>query len=156
MTIESTFDRSYAQNLLDGRLEKFIKEFEGDVSISESNIRDKTLLRPALAAKWCRYEYEEKRYKSKIEEAIEKLKVDIAKTLWEKKKEAIVSQQAGKRLIEVEAEKAIKTDPKYVVLKSKLDEQDEIIRFIGEAKQIISQFGFDLKNSIEILKLEQI
>ena len=153
---EGTFDRDHVKGILSDRLEKYMKEFAADVNLNETNIHDKTLLRPALAAKWCRYEYEEKRYKEKMSTDLDNLKMQIAQKLYEKKKSAIVNQTINETMIKIEADKILKASPQYTAKKNELDDQDEIIRFIGEAKQIISQFGFDIKNSIDILKLEQI
>ena len=153
---EETFDRSHVKDILPSRLEQYMKEFSADVSLNETNIHDKTLLRPAIAAKWCRYEYEEKRYKEKMVAGLDDLKNQIAQKLYEKKKSAIVSQTINETMIKIEADKILKSSPQYLAKKTEIEDKDEIIRFIGEAKQIISQFGFDIKNSIDILKLEQI
>jgi len=153
---EETFNRDHVKGILPERLEHYMKEFSADVTLNETNIHDKTLLRSAIAAKWCRYEYEEKRYKDKMSSELDDLKLKIAQKLYEKKKNAIVNQSINETMIKVEADKILKTSPQYLAKKSELEDQDEIIRFIGEAKQIISQFGFDIKNSIDVLKLEQI
>lgn len=154
--LEATFSRDHVKDILPDRLEKYMKEFSADVTLNETNIHDKTLLRSALAAKWCRYEYEEKRYKEKMTAELDDLKTKIAQKLYEKKKNAIISQTINETMIKIEADKVLKSSPQYLEKKKDIDDQDEIIRFIGEAKQIISQFGFDIKNSIDILKLEQI
>jgi len=153
---ESTFDRSHVKGILSARIEAYMKEFDADVTLNETNIHDKTLLRPALAAKWCRYEYEEKKYREKMTAELDGLKLKIAQKLFEKKKNAVVSQTISESMIKIEADKILKSSPQYLAKKAELEEQDDIIRFIGEAKQIISQFGFDIKNSIDVLKLEQI
>ena len=60
MQLTPTFDRSYAKDVLPKRLDYFMNELSSDLTLNETNIHDKTLLRASLAAKWCRYEYEEK------------------------------------------------------------------------------------------------
>ena len=154
--LEATFDRNYAKDILSERLQNYMKEFAADVTLNETNIHDKTLQRSALAAKWCRYEYEEKRYKDKISESLDDLRTKIQQKLFEQKNAAVTNQTANETMIKVKTEQILKTAPQYLKIKDELESQDEIIRFIGEAKQIISQFGFDIKNSIDILKLEQI
>ena len=149
-----TFDRSYADGVLSKKLDNFMKEFDGDVTLNETNIHDKTLLRASIAAKWCRYEYEERRFKDKIQAAIDALKNKVANELFEEKKKAVVAKIANETLIKMEAEKRVKSDVKYYELKKALEEQEDVLRFIAEAKQIISQFGFDIKNAIDVLKLE--
>ena len=60
------------------------------------------------------------------------------------------------RKIKIEVEQILKKSTQYAKIKDELSNQDDIIRFIIEAKQIISSFGFDIKNSIEVLKIENI
>ncbi len=152
--LESTFDRSYAKDLLPSKLDNYMKEFDADVSLNEINIHEKAMLRPSIAAKWCRYEYEEKKFKDKMSEAVEKLKADAKKALFEKKKSLVESTMMNESMINIEAERIIKQSSAYLKIKDSLAAQEEILRFIAEAKQIIAQFGFDLKNAIEVLKLE--
>lgn len=154
--MESKIDRSYAKDILPKRLEKFIEEFEEDMKVTEVNIHDKTLLKPSIAAKWARYNFEEERYKKKLLASIEDLKKKISDQLFEKKKNSIMNQTASSAMLNIEADKLLKKTSQYQEIKTQIDEQDELIRFIVEARQIVSQFGFDLKNSIDVLKLENI
>lgn len=148
------FDRSHVENILNEKLESYIKEFEHDMKFDERNIHEKTLERTSIAAKWCRFGYEEECYKKKILESLEELKNKTIEKLFEKKKTSIVNQTANENLIKIEAEKIIKKTTQYIKIQEELKEQEEIIRFIMDARQIISQLGFDLKNAIDILKLE--
>jgi hypothetical protein len=148
------FDRSHVENILPDKLENYMKEFEEDMRLSENNIHEKSLLRSSIAAKWCRFGYEEERFKNKILESIDELRENVAKKLYEKRKIEIANQTIKESMIKVEVEKLIKSSTQYQKISEELKKQDEIIRFIMEAKQIISQFGFDLKNAIEILKIE--
>lgn len=148
------FDRSHVENILNEKLESYIKEFESDMKFDERNIHEKTLERSSIAAKWCRFSYEEERYKKKILESVEKLKEQIAEKLYEKKKSEIVSQTIKDNMIKIEVEKLVKKSSQYLKIQEELKNQEDIIRFIMDARQIISQLGFDLKNAIDILKLE--
>ena len=148
------FDRSHVENILNEKLESYIKEFESDMKFDERNIHEKTLERSSIAAKWCRFSYKEKKYKKKILESVEKLKEQIAEKLYEKKKSEIVSQTIKDNMIKIEVEKLVKKSSQYLKIQEELKNQEDIIRFIMDARQIISQLGFDLKNAINILKLE--
>lgn len=152
--MESTFDRSFANGILPDKLDKYMKEFESDVLLNEVNIHDKTLLRASLAAKWCRYEYEEKRYRDEMTSKLDKLKEEAKMKLFEKKRAAIENRTMNQSMINIEAERIIKESSIYLKIKDELNNEEDVLRFIAEAKQIISQFGFDIKNAIEILKLE--
>ena len=144
------FDRSHVENILNERLESYIKEFESDMKFDERNIHEKTLERSSIAAKWCRFSYEEEKYKKKILESVEKLKEQIAEKLYEKKKSEIVSQTIKDNMIKIEVEKLVKKSSQYLKIQEELKNQEDIIRFIMDARQIISQLGFDLKNAIDI------
>ena len=156
MANNSKLDRSYAKDILPERLEKFMQEFEEDMKVTEVNIHDKTLLKPSIAAKWARYNYEEERYKKKLLASVDELKKKISEQLFEKKKNSILNQTANTAMMNIEVDKLLKKTTQYQEIKAELDDQDELIRFITEARQIVSQFGFDLKNSIDVLKLENI
>ena len=147
------FDRSHVENILNEKLESYIKEFESDMKFDERNIHEKTLERSSIAAKWCRFSYEEEKYKKKILESVEKLKEQIAEKLYEKKKSEIVSQTIKDNMIKIEVEKLVKKSSQYLKIQEELKNQEDIIRFIMDARQIISQLGFDLKNAIDLLKL---
>ena len=148
------FDRSHVENILNEKLESYIKEFESDMKFDERNIHEKTLERSSIAAKWCRFSYEEEKYKKKILESVEKLKEQIAEKLYEKKKSEIVSQTIKDNMIKIEVEKLVKKSSQYLKIQEELKNQEDIIRFIMDARQKISQLGFELKNAIDILKLE--
>lgn len=153
--MNASFDRSYADNILPDRMEKYIKELEDDLKLSETNIHEKTLLKPGISAKWIRFLYEEEQFKKKLTQKIEDLKNQLAEKIFEKRKESLINQQSFTEVqIKIEVERRLKQLPQYVLIKDELAVQDEIIRLINEAKQLISQLSFDIKNSIDILKLE--
>lgn len=154
--LPSTFDRSYAEDVLPEKLENYMKEFEADMSINEINITEKSQLRSSIAAKWCRYDYEEKRLKEKMSEKLEQFKEEARSKLFEKKKAAVESMKITQSMINIEADKVVKQSSAYMRIKDALADQEEVIRFIAEARQIVSQFGFDIKNALEALKIERI
>ena len=150
-------DRSHVLNILPKRLEEYMREAEYDLKLDEMNIKEKALLRSSLGAKWCRYSFEEERYKKTLTNQIDILKEQIKQNLFNKQQSAITSQSAAAdKLISISIEKALVNDPTYKKLKEALNVQDDIIRLINEIQKQISMFGYDLTNAREILKLEQI
>ena len=149
-------DRSYVAGILSDRLEGFMLELQRDVKITETNIHEKVLERPGLAAKWGRYSYEEERYLKKLKDAAEKYQQVIVQKLYGSKKQAITSGTGADIIINKQAKDLLKSDDKYLKLMTEIENQEEIIRFIGEAKQIMYSFGYDCKNAIEVMKLETI
>ena len=150
-------DRSHVLNILPKRLEEYMREAEYDLKLDEMNIKEKALLRSSLGAKWCRYSFEEERYKKTLINQIDILKEQIKQNLFNKQQSAITSQSAAAdKLISISIEKALTTDPTYKKLKEAISVQEDIIRLINEIQKQISMFGYDLTNAREILKLEQI
>lgn len=150
-------DRSHVKNILPKRLEEYMQEAEYDLHVDEMNIHDKVLLRSSLGAKWCRYSFEEEKYKKQIIDKIEQLREQIKQNLYNQKKQAITtSNPALQKLIALDTEKALIQDPTYKKLKEALSNQEDIIRLINEIQKQIAQFSYDLTNCKEILKLENI
>lgn len=150
-------DRSHVKNILPKRLEEYMQEAEYDLHVDEMNIHDKVLLRSSLGAKWCRYSFEEEKYKKQIIDKIEQLREQIKQNLYNQKKQAITTSNiALQKLIALDTEKALIQDPTYKKLKEALSNQEDIIRLINEIQKQIAQFSYDLTNCKEILKLENI
>lgn len=150
-------DRSHVNNILSKRLEDYMNQASTDLKITDQNLHDKALLRSSLGAKWCRYRFEQQKYIKLLNQNIEDLKEELKKKLYEKQKIAISQADANtQRMINIKAQQLIVKTTEYKTLKQKLQLQDDIIRLIEETQHLISQFGYDIKNAIEILKLENI
>lgn len=150
------FDRSYVKGILPQRLEAYMQEAEQDLKVTEINLKDKTLSRSALGAKWCRYSFEEERFKKKLLDSLDDLREEIKQKLFEQKKIAITSNQANDKLINLQVEKYLVNTTEYKELQDKIKEQEDIIRLIMEIQKQVSMFGYDLTNIKEIIKLENI
>lgn len=150
------FDRSYVKGILPQRLQAYMQEAEQDLKITEMNLKDKTLSRSSLGAKWCRYSFEEEKYKKKIEKDIDDLREQIKQKIFEQKKNAIINSTVSDKLMEAQAEKILITTQEYKDLKAALKEQEDIVRLIIEIQKQISMFGYDLKTAVDVIKLENI
>jgi len=149
-------DRSYVDNILSSRLDQYMLELKSDIKITETNLHEKVLERPGLAAKWGRYSYEEERYLKKMKDAFEKYQQSVAATLYNNKKSAIVNASSNTILMNKQVKDILKSDKTYLKFIDEISNQEDIIRFIGEAKQLMYSFGYDCKNAIEVMKLESI
>lgn len=150
------FDRSYVKDILPTRLQNYMAQAESDLKVTEMNLKDKTLARSSLGAKWCRYSFQEERYKKKIEQDIDDLREQIKQKIFEQKKNAIVNSTVSDKLMEAQAEKILITTQEYKDLKAALKEQEDIVRLIIEIQKQISMFGYDLKTAVDVIKLENI
>lgn len=150
-------DRSHVENILSKRLEDYMNEASSDLRLEESNIKEKSMLRSSLGAKWCRYRYEEQKYLKLLEKNLDDLKEEVKKKLYEKQKIAVSEADANiQRMINIKAEQLVTKTLEYQNIKDKIDQQEDILRLIEETQHLISQFGYDIKNAIEVLKLENI
>lgn len=150
-------DRTYLQGILSKRLEDYMQEASSDLKLTEMNIKEKSLMRSSLGAKWCRYKFEEEKYIKVLKNNIETLREEIKKKLYEKQNISITSADVNRqRLINMDAEKVLIKTKEYQEYKKEIDNQEDIIRLIDETQKLISQFGYDIKNALEVLKLENI
>ena len=150
-------DRSHVQGILAKRLNEYMLEAEEDLKLTETNLRDKCLLRSSYAAKLLRYGYEESAYKKTILNQIDLIKDQIKQKIYKQKQNGIVNQSVAlDKLISLDVEKELLNDVQYKKLKNALSVQEDIIRLIYEIQKIISSFGYDIANSKGILQLEMI
>jgi hypothetical protein len=132
-------------------------EAEQDLKLTDDNIKEKSMLRSSLAAKWLRYGYEETAYKKTLSNQIDTLKDQIKQRLFQQKQNGIIQQSAAlDKLISIDVEKELLNDPKYKKIRMALAAQEDIVRLIIEVQKIISTFGYDISNAKGVLQLEQI
>ena len=114
-------DRSHVENILSKRLEDYMNEASSDLHLEESNIKEKSMLRSSLGAKWCRYRYEEQKYLKLLEKNIEDLKEEVKKKLYEKQKIAMSEADANmQRMINIKAEQLVTKSIEYQNIKDKI------------------------------------
>lgn len=126
-------------------LEQYKNEFNKDVSLNLNNIHEKSMLVSSIRAKWLNYYFKET-------ENLETLKTK-KKQLLEKK----LSETSGNvSMLKMKNEENILKNNE---LNKKLTEAETIVKscisYIEYAINILNDFGFQIKNCIEILKLER-
>jgi hypothetical protein len=67
-----------------------------------------------------------------------------------------VNASSNTILMNKQVKDILKSDKTYLKFIDEISNQEDIIRFIGEAKQLMYSFGYDCKNAIEVMKLESI
>lgn len=125
-------------------MNKYILELRDDLSLTQMNIKEKSLMVSAIRTKWLNYYFLEKdnlkRIKSKRESIIKsKLGTSANKSILPMKNTDSICQE----------DETIK----------KLDKMTERVRnnidFLERAMNILNDFPFTIKNSIDLLKLER-
>ena len=123
------------------RLEEYQKELEKDVELNIQNIKDKGLMISSIRAKWIRYFYKEKEF-------LDKLK--YAKNTHSRKLANNINKQAKSKFPTLN----INEDPQLLKINSAIKQTEYCIDFIDKAFNIFETFNFQIKNVIDLIKLE--
>lgn len=129
---------------LNKELTKYTQELEIDIKLDESNLREKSLLNSSLWAKWLNYLFVEKDNLERLNRAKQKIL-----------KSKLADNKNIDSVLRLKSEDKIKENDENIQKINELIRQTtDSIDFIERALTIISNFGFSIKNSIEILKLQ--
>lgn len=125
-------------------LDKYIKEFNEDVKVNEYNLREKSMTTSSIWAKWLSYLYHEKENLDKIAETKQKI---IKKKMQENNfKDSSLRLKSEEKLSE--------NDENIKKLNSLSKMTQDNIDYIERALGILANFGFQIKNITEVLKLQ--
>ena len=125
-------------------LSTYIKELQDDVKLSEYTLREKSLMCSSLWAKWISYLYLEKDNLQRI--------ADTKQKILKKQMQANKVQDSVLRL--KSEEKISEKDENLKKLNVLSKQTQDNIDFIEHALNIFQQFGYNIKNVYEILKLD--
>lgn len=125
-------------------LSNYIKELNFDVKLTEFNLREKSLLCSSIWAKWISYLFLEKNNLQRILDA--KQKILKNKTIASKTQDSILRMKSEEKLSE--------NDENIKKLNALFKNTQDCIDYIERALNVLNSFGFNIKNSIEALKLQ--
>ena len=126
-------------------LEQYLKEMEKDVFFDDFTIKETQMKLPAVKHKWvgrlirCKQQLHQKQYEYN---AIKKQLVVDAK----KNSAYQVSQPALEKIV-------VKHD-KLIKQQTEIDDLSLLIEFLEKSEKLFSSMSFDIKNLIEIMKME--
>jgi hypothetical protein len=122
------------------RLDKYITEFNDDVSLSLSNIKDKSLMVTSYQSKWIRYYFLEKTLNQKLKDA----KVEYSK------------KYANKIDFNQQPIPGLKStiDENLTKLNNELRTSELCLDFIEKSMAVLDKINFQIKNVIDLVKLE--
>ena len=124
------------------RLEKYIQEFDDDVKLTMTNVKDKSLLVTSYQSKWIRYYFLEKTIYQKLKDA----KVEYSKQFVNK----IEFKQTT---LPLTTQSAI--DKKLVKLNNEIRNSEACLDFIEKSMAVLDKMNFQIKNVIDLVKLER-
>ena len=125
-------------------LQRYIKELEDDVKLTEYNLREKSLLCSSNWAKWLSQLFLEKENMQRIADAKQKIL---------KKKSATVKSTDS--VLRMKYEEKISENDETVKKLNLLSKQtQDKIDYIERALNILQNFGYQIKNVHDVLKLQ--
>ena len=128
-------------------IERYSKEIETELHIDEFNIKEMSLKTPARKHYWvCRLIQHKK--------ALLNLKAERYSL-----REDIVQAKQRESPVKVTRRIAVKSSyqhEKMVDLQNRIDEQELIVDYLEKVERTFTSLGFDIKNIIEIMKMETI
>jgi hypothetical protein len=126
-------------------LSEYIKELENDLKIDELYLKDYTLRLPGIKHKWAGRCIRHKSEIFDIKNKKEKLKKAI--------KEKILENSPVKPSLPV-LDKLVENADELKDLDRKINELQLVVELLEKAEKTLSSASYDLKNLIDIIKLE--
>lgn len=130
-------------DLLPDRVLELQKELIDDLELNSFILHDKSMRCPGIKAKWLQILIEEQTFLKKLEDSVEKL---VDKYVVEHGKMGIPKFKS-----EIEARKSDDIKKLQIAIKK----QKEVTRYMEQVYKIVSSFNFEIKNAIDLIKMEQ-
>ena len=128
-------------------LDQYIDEIEKDLQINEFNLKDSLMKTPARKHYWVSKLIRHKKNLLILRKERDIIKKDVTQKL--------IEESPVKITLPV-AEKASYKHEKMKEISEKINEEELIIEFLEKTEKTFSAVGFDIKNIIEIMKMEQL
>lgn len=126
-------------------LDKYIKEIEDDLKIDEFNIKDASLRTPKKKHYWVSRLIHHKKNLFKLEAEKDHIRKKIAQE---------VQYQSPVKLSMMTVERTAEDSDPIKEVNRKIAEEKLLIEFLEKTEKVFSSLTFDIKNIIEIIKLE--
>jgi hypothetical protein len=128
-------------------LEKYISEIEKDLEINEFNLKDSSMKTPARKHYWVSKLINHKKNLIRLKNEKDNLKKIITLQIIE---------ESPIKVTNPTAERAALNHEKMITMLEKIKEEELVIEFLEKTEKTFSAIGFDIKNIIEIMKMEQL
>ncbi len=126
-------------------IDKYAKEMEIDTELSLLNLRDRQLSQPNIRHKWLYRLMQHKRKKAQLNFKLSQI---IDNRSQEEIKLSRLSMPKLKAKIDKESD--------VISIKRQIQEENEVIDYLDSVQSILSSMSFDMKNLVELLKLESL
>ena len=128
-------------------LERYINEIEEDLKIDQFNIKEASLKSPGRKHFWVSRLINHKRNL----QSLENKKLDLKKQIMDQ-----IHDQSPVKLSTYTVYKTSDDSGMIREIQVKINEEKLIIEFLEKTEKIFSSLTYDIKNIIEIMKLEQL
>ena len=125
---------------------KYKEEIDEDTKIDQINLLDRQMMNPANRHKWVARLIQHKRTKNELERRKKLLKEEVIKTLEEKG--IPTGLPKASLMSKVENSDGIKK------ITQEIEDVDLIIEYLERVEQIFKSMTYDLKNIVDISKME--
>jgi len=126
-------------------LEDYIKELESDLKISELELKDYQLRLPGIKHKWAGRCI---RHKLELNDLRKKRDV-LKRSLVEK-----IQEQSPVKLNLPVAERTVEKHSELIEMDDRMKQLELIVELLEKSEKTLSSASYDLKNIIDIIKLE--
>ena len=130
-------------------IKKLGEELLEDVEVNLMNVRDKSMTVSTIRAKWVMKFFKEKEVVRKLKSAKTQLLQKGVDSL-----QTTDTQYRSMSKIRLE-EKISKESDKIKKINEMISKQNEVIQFMEYALNVVSDFNFTVKHSLDTIKLEQ-
>jgi len=128
-------------------LDQYIDEIEKDLQINEFNLKDSSMKTPARKHYWVSKLIRHKKNLLSLRQQRDSIKRDVV--------QKIIEESPVKVTVPV-AEKASYQHEKMKEISNKINDEELVVEFLEKTEKTFSAVGFDIKNIIEIMKMEQL
>lgn len=127
-------------------LDKFKEEIVEDVKVDELNLLDKQMMLPSLKHKWVARLIDAKRELNRLNRKKKQLRDSVLEQF---KKEGIPPG-----IPKANIDKKIDSSETIMNLQEEIEEKEIIVEYLEKVEIIFKNMSFDLKNIVEINKME--
>jgi len=127
-------------------LDKFKEEIVEDVKVDELNLLDKQMMLPSLKHKWVARLIDAKRELNRLNRKKKQLRDSVLEQF---KKEGIPPG-----IPKANIDKKIDSSETIMNLQEEIEEKEIVVEYLEKVETIFKNMSFDLKNIVEINKME--
>lgn len=132
---------------MDDRLKKYIEEVGQDLVLDDFNVKDQQLRLPSRKHYWVARLIEAKIERNNLFKKKKTLKKEIVKQ---------VIRDSPVKITSSTAEAAAENHNSLADINEKISNLGNIIEYLEKVEKIMSQMGYEIKNIVEIQKMEQL